>query len=271
MDRWRHQLRFVAGIALSVAGLTLWFWPSGRARVAAEAPQPLSAGSDSGATIWARDCAVCHGVEGQGSYQGPDISRSGTASVHFMVSTGRMPAPFRPSETVEHVGPTAQDRPRAPGRYSEAEIRRLVDYTRSFVSGPPAEPVPDLSAADLGRGGELYRNNCASCHQMAGSGGALAYGTNGPPLGQATAVQVIEAMRTGPGSMPVFSTSVIDDTEARDLAAYVQYLRKPQDRGGLGLGHLGPVPEGLVAWVLGIGGVVLLCRWLGERDRMLTD
>jgi len=238
---------------------------------AAPSVATVPSASAEGAEIWAHDCAICHGVQGEGSFQGPSITGSGTAAVDFMVRTGRMPAPFRSGAEGDVFGdaPPTQ-RGRHDSAYRDDQIRALVDYTAGFVTGPAVVPPPDTSAADLGRGGELYRLQCSACHQMAGSGGALAYGAVGPALDQATPREVVEAMRTGPGNMPIFDRSVIGDVEAVDVAAYVEYLRDPQDPGGSNLWHLGPVPEGLVAWLVGIGGVVLFCRWLGERQRVRT-
>src|SRR5581483_5537991 len=145
------------------------------------------------------------------------------------------------------------------------EIEAIVDYVRTFVAGPDV-PNVDTSAADLAAGGEVYRLNCASCHQAVGAGGALAYGVTAPSLDQSTPTQVVEALRVGPGAMPVFGPDQLPDDQAANAAAYVEYLRKPDDRGGLSLFHLGPVPEGLVAWVIGLGAAFVLIRWLGTRD-----
>lgn len=209
---------------------------------------------------------MCHGVRGKGSFQAPPIDQSGTAAVDFMVRTGRMPIPFGrfDSGSLAQGEPPAASQRREP-KYDEAQIDALVEYTSGFVSGPEAPESPDLTGADLSRGGELYRLNCAACHQMAGRGGALAYGTVAPPLWPATPLEVVEAVRTGPGTMPDFSHDVLDDEELRDVTAYVAYLDDPRDRGGLALWHLGPVPEGLLAWVVGIGGALVLIRWLGQR------
>lgn len=218
-----------------------------------------------------QDCAVCHAVDGSGSFQGPDIRHSGTAAVDFMVRTGRMPAPLHTATAGRLLpSPTGATAARGPVRYSDTEIRQLVGHTATFVTGPEV-PTSPTGPVDIAAGGELYRSNCASCHQMAGSGGALAYGTSAPPLDRATPAEVVEAMRVGPGSMPVFSPADIDDRGAADIAAYVQQLRRPDDRGGAGLGHLGPVPEGFVAWSLGIGAIVLFVRWLGKRSRIRTE
>jgi ubiquinol-cytochrome c reductase cytochrome c subunit len=113
----------------------------------------------------------------------------------------------------------------------------------------------------------LYRANCAACHQSAGAGGALSYGRSAPHLKDATATQVEEAMRIGPGEMPVFSESTLSDEQATDIASYVQYLHDPADEGGASLGGNGPVPEGAVALIAGLGGLVAISVWIVGRRR----
>jgi ubiquinol-cytochrome c reductase cytochrome c subunit len=262
----------VAGLLAIVASVVVAVLATTRGPAPVAAAQDAPSTPRSGAEIWSQDCAICHGTRGEGSFQGPPIDQAGTASVDFMVRTGRMPAPSpgRPPRELFSSSPPV-DRSRQEPAYDEQEIRALVQYTAGFVEGPAAPGPPDLSQADVATGGELYRLNCSACHQMAGSGGALAYGTIGPSLGASDGLDVVEAMRTGPGNMPVFDRTVLDDEQARDIAAYVQYLHDPQDRGGSPLWHLGPVPEGLVAWVVGVGGLLLLCRWLGERERVGTE
>jgi ubiquinol-cytochrome c reductase cytochrome c subunit len=221
-----------------------------------QTPPPEAQGNpDTGRALYQQDCAVCHGPAGEGSFRGPDLRNSGTAAVDFMLTTGRMP-----------ITAPKGDIPRSDPKYSTDQIKGLVAYVSGFVSGPPVPDV-DLSTADVAKGGDLYRLNCASCHQSVGAGGALAYGTTAPALDQATPVQVVEAMRVGPGSMPVFSPDQITDADAADLTAYVQYIRQPDDRGGIAFGHFGPVPEGLVAWAIGLGSLLLYVRWLGTRER----
>jgi ubiquinol-cytochrome c reductase cytochrome c subunit len=259
------------GFALAVTGAVTVGTSTTRSETAMAQPGPASTGNpQSGEAIWKQDCAICHGNRGEGSFQGPDIRQQGTASVDFMVRTGRMPLAFRREGSSVFPASQSQSAERGPVAYSDQQIRDLVAYTSGFLTGPPVPPAPDLAGADVARGGELYRLNCAACHQMAGSGGALAWGTVGPPLRDATPTEVVEAMRTGPGSMPVFPPSVIDEQQTRDITAYVTYLKQPEDRGGAPLWHIGPVGEGLVAWVFGIGAIVLLCRWLGQRDRVTT-
>jgi ubiquinol-cytochrome c reductase cytochrome c subunit len=234
-------------------GLGAWRAASTPASAQATAP---AADQALGRELFQHDCAVCHGSSGEGSALGPSIATSGVADVDFMVSTGRMPI---------SAGEHAPSKRRTP-RYAQEQIDALVAYAATFVTG---EPVPGVAVgqAELGAGGEVYRLNCASCHHATGSGGVLAYGVEVPPLDEATAVQVVEALRVGPAQMPAFSRDAISDQQAIDVAAYVQELRDPDDRGGFALGHLGPVPEGAVALLGGLGALVLLSRWLGTRDR----
>ena len=212
-----------------------------------------NASGASGRTIWLRDCAVCHRSDASGSSRGPDIREAGAAAVDFMVTTGRMP-----------LDDPKQDLKRRPVHYSKAEVNALVGYASTLVDGP-AIPKPDLKSADLGKGGAAFRTQCASCHQAAGGGGALAYGAEAPALLKATPTQVVEAMRIGPGNMPVFDPRSLSPHQAAEIADYVQYLQHARDPGGANLGHLGPVPEGLIAWTVGLLSLLLIVRFLGTR------
>jgi ubiquinol-cytochrome c reductase cytochrome c subunit len=126
-------------------------------------------------------------------------------------------------------------------------------------------PDVDTSDADLAQGGELYRANCQACHSASGSGGALSYGRAAPRLSDATPTQVGAAVWVGPGQMPVFGPETISDEELNDVAAYVEYLRSPEDPGGLPIGRTGPIPEGFVAWLIGMVALLALVAWIGTR------
>lgn len=217
-------------------------------------PAAPPSGGDAGRDIWLRDCAVCHGERGRGSEQGPSLAGVGPAGIDFVVRTGRMPLD----------GPDDESR-RGPVHYSDAQMRALVAHATTFIDGP-AVPDVDLGGTDLSRGGELYRLDCASCHQTAGQGGVLIGGTDVPSLGRADAVETIEAMRVGPGDMPRFTAGLLDQDDARDVAAYVQELDAPEDPGGWSLGHWGPVPEGAAALLLGLVPIVVVVRLLGSRN-----
>src|SRR3954447_1004828 len=201
--------------------------------------------------IYLRDCAFCHGSQGEGTKYGPGLKGSGPALVDYEVSTGRMPLPHPGAEVVR----------RTPV-YDRATINELVSYVSSLMPGGPPIPQLNLAAADRAQGGEDYRLACAACHQAAGQGGALRYGE--APALHSTPEQVAEAMRTGPGTMPIFGPEAFDDHAVAGDAAYVQYLQQQQDHGGQPLWRLGPLAEGMIAFFAAViiaGALVLI----GER------
>jgi ubiquinol-cytochrome c reductase cytochrome c subunit len=141
-----------------------------------------------------------------------------------------------------------------------------VTYVASLGDGPSL-PTVDAAAGDLAEGGVIFRDNCAPCHSAAGAGGALSYGRAAPNLHEAEPRQVAAALRSGPGQMPVFGPDIIDEQELDSVVAYVEYLRDPDDRGGLPLGRVGPIPEGFVTWVVGVGALLAMVGWIGTRER----
>jgi len=206
-------------------------------------------------TIFLRDCAVCHGADGRGSPRGPSILTSGRAGVDFYLSTGRMPI-SKPTDAVERHQP----------KYDPATIRALVDYVASLpgFTGPDI-PVVDIGHANLAHGGVLYRLNCAACHAWSARGGALLH-RESPPLDHATPTQIAEAMRVGPGNMPVFGEAAVDAKGLDDVAAYTREItHRPADRGGFPLWHLGPLPEGALAVFVGLGILLVLARLIVTR------
>jgi ubiquinol-cytochrome c reductase cytochrome c subunit len=237
--------------------------------MAAVAATPLvvdpAAGQDSelletGRELYETGCASCHGNEGEGvvapdeSQRGPSLQSSGEAAAYYYLTTGRMPLANSEEQ------PTRKD-----PAYDDAEIEALVAYVGSLGDGPRV-PEVDIDDADLAAGGEIFRANCQACHSASGSGGALSYGRAAPRLADATPTQVAAAVRVGPGQMPVFGDETIDDDELDDLAAYVDYLRSPEDPGGLPIGRTGPIPEGFVAWLIGMVALVALVMWIGTRN-----
>ena len=211
-----------------------------------------------GEELYEGGCVSCHLVGGVGGDRGPTIIDAGAASAHFYLTTGRMP--LASEGQAERKDPA----------YSAEEIAALVAYVASLGEGPDIPDV-DLAAADLQEGGELYRLNCAACHQAAGAGGALSYGNNAPTLVPATPVQVVEAMLIGPGQMPVFEQLGPEERDA--IALYVLALQEVEDPGGLSLGRVGPIPEGFVAIVIGTGACLLAALWIGRRraDQEATE
>lgn len=214
-----------------------------------------------GELLWNRDCASCHGATGDGTTWAPSLHDKGPAGVVFTVETGRMPveqlAPFGQAvidadELVEIGEPS----------YRPEQIEALAAYTRTFLGGPDVENV-ELAGADVSRGQQLYQLNCAACHGWSGRGGALTSGEFATNLLESSPSQVVQAMRTGVGTMPVFSDDIVDHEEAEAIARYVTELPELRPGGGYGLAFWGPFAEGAVAWLVGLVGIVLAVRWIG--------
>jgi ubiquinol-cytochrome c reductase cytochrome c subunit len=220
---------------------------------------------EQGRELYLTGCSSCHGVDGDGvdapdgSVRGPTLEEAGAASAYYMLTTGRMPLA------------SSEDLPvRKDPAYDEAEIDALIAFVTTLGDGPPVPDV-DVAAGALAEGGELYRANCQACHSASGAGGALSYGRAAPALSESTPTQVGAAIRSGPGQMPVFGPDTLSREDVDSIARYVRYLEEPDDRGGLALGRLGPIPEGFLVWVLGMGLLIVACTWIGGRSRSRQD
>jgi ubiquinol-cytochrome c reductase cytochrome c subunit len=204
-----------------------------------------------GAALFDAQCASCHATDGTGiEDRGPPLIHEGAAAADFVLRTGRMP--------MAHPHMEAQ---RGPTRFTEAEIVALVDHVASFGDGPP---IPDVDPVrgDLTRGAYLFQVNCAACHVASGAGAAIGGGRNAPNLMEATATQVGEAIRVGPGAMPKFGT--FSDQDIDDVAAYVLDLQRRDTTAPEDFGGVGPVAEGLAAWLLALLPLIALTRWIGR-------
>jgi ubiquinol-cytochrome c reductase cytochrome c subunit len=255
----RRLLRWAALLlAICCGGMALWSAAAGGQDQAAQPPAAPAARdaalAQRGRDLYAQSCAGCHGEDLRGRKgQGPALSGVGAAAVDFYLSTGRMPIADPTDEPV-----------RSDPAFPRRDIQALVAYVAGF--GGPAIPAVNPDRGDVARGKEAFTESCAGCHQVLGRGGVVT-GAFVPALTDATPRQLAEAVRVGPYLMPRFGERQIDQAELNDIAAYVRAQRDPDDRGGWGIGNIGPVPEGLVAWLL--AGVVLLgvVRLLGERAR----
>ena len=230
---------------------------------------------EQGETLWRRDCASCHGVKGEGTAWGPNLQDKGPADVHLMVATGRMPIdqleplqrqPY--NEDDMQVGRNSRGGTRfrrGDPVYRPGQISALVAYARTILNGPD-KPVVDVSGANISHGSELFDVNCAACHSWNARGGALANGHAASPLDHTTPTEVVEAMRAGLGAMPRFPEGTISNEDAADIAAYVKYLHHPRNEGGFPMAYIGPAAEGFAAWLVGIVGLLLFVRWIGQRS-----
>ncbi|HTX63394.1 MAG TPA: c-type cytochrome, partial [Acidimicrobiales bacterium] len=207
--------------------------------------------------LFEENCSSCHLATAQGSAAAPSLHGVGPATVDFWVTTGRMPA----------ATPLQVQAQEKPPRLTDKEAEEVAAWINSLTPSAPYIPDVNLKGADLRDGATLFALNCAACHTITGAGDALAYGTYAPTLHGATAQQVAEAIRTGPGNMPRF-TGNLSDAQVRDIVAYVtQKIQHPSNGGGFGLGGVGPVAEGFVALLFGVGGLVLAAFWIGDRAK----
>ena len=214
---------------------------------------------EDGRKLYLEGCSSCHGMQAQGSGNGPTLLGVGAASVDFQVSTGRMPM----------ANPGAQAPARGTPQYDEQQTAALAAYVASLAPGPaiPNAEQLDYADADAAEGGVLFRVNCAQCHQAAGQGGALTQGKYAPNLMEATPKEIYEAMVTGPQSMPVFSNSTITPDEKKQITKYVMTLQEAPSPGGLALGRIGPVTEGLFMWLAIFAALIGVAVWIGIKAR----
>ena len=212
-----------------------------------------------GKDLFAVSCASCHGEDAQGkSGVAPSLIGAGAAAVDFQVGTGRMPLKENDAEA-----------PRKPPVFNQSQIYAIAAYVASLGGGPAIPSSQDVSTAGASTalGQSLFNANCAQCHNYAGAGGALTEGKYAPPLTQATSTQIYEAMLTGPEAMPVFNNTTVTPQDKRDIIAYVEETRSEANPGGFSLGRVGPTTEGLVAWLGGIGALVLAAMWITAKRR----
>jgi ubiquinol-cytochrome c reductase cytochrome c subunit len=204
---------------------------------------------EQGRRLYLMNCASCHGAGAEGSDFAPSLRDAGAAANDFFMRTGRMP----PGQ----LGvPSWGQRP----QLSDEAITAIVAYTSTLGDGP-AIPTVVADLGDVQRGWQLYINNCAACHGSTGDGGGIGGGVIAPPLHGADTLTVAEAMVVGPGPMPRFPFAQ-EDINA--VAAYVEHLRTQPSPGGVARPG-GPVPEGLIAALLGVGGLLVIVRWIARR------
>jgi len=262
--RRRHPAAGYAAVAggLVVVGVLYSTLSGGGA--SASSPAQASTQIAQGKSLFVQSCASCHGLDAQGTTQAPSLIGAGAAAVYFQMSTGRMPA--------KELG---AENDRKPTDFTEQQIYAIADYIASLGGGPPIPSDEQVSTegANTALGEELFSTNCAQCHGFAGAGGALTYGKNAPSLNASTPKQIYTAMLTGPEAMPVFGDGTITPEQKRDIIAFITDTRNEANPGGFSLARTGTVTEGLLAWLGGLGFLVLIAMWLTakRRDRAVDE
>jgi ubiquinol-cytochrome c reductase cytochrome c subunit len=210
-----------------------------------------------------RSAAVAEGrqifLNAEGGPIAPSLIGVGAAAVDFQVGTGRMPMADMGIQAV-----------RKKPAFNPDEVAALAAYVASLAPGPaiPSQEVAYYERdGSTAQGGELFRTNCAMCHNFAGQGGALSRGKFAPTLMNATPEQIYEAMITGPQSMPVFSDKIVTPSEKLSIIKWIKAAQNEPNLGGASMGRVGPVTEGLLAWTLGLGLLIGIAVWLAMKAR----
>jgi ubiquinol-cytochrome c reductase cytochrome c subunit len=274
-DRWagrisRHRRGPLAGLVVLLLGLLL----TGGLYTAFSPAQADTSASDAelvqqGRDLFLVNCSFCHGQNGEGvrtvdgNQLGPSLIGTGAAAVDFQVGTGRMP-----------MAQPGQQAPRKPESFSQEETDAMAAYVASLGPGPAVPDASDYSIEGLSaeerqeaivRGGQIFLTNCTACHNYTGAGGAMPRGGYAPQILGVEPKYVYEALLTGPQSMPNFSNGNLTPEAKRDVIAYLESLEDNPDYGGFGMGGLGPVAEGMFAWIVGIGVLVGFCIWIAAH------
>lgn len=259
-SRVRRRLGTVVRLtlALTLAGGVYAVFAPG---LAAEDTPQLSTAAAEGKALFDQSCVSCHGRNAQGVQdRGPSLIGVGAAAVEFQVSTGRMPMARQEAQA-----------PRKPPMFNDDQTRQLAQYIQELGGGPQVPDgnlrAPSDDEEALGRGGNLFRVNCSSCHAFSGGGGALSSGKYAPSLDKATDRQLYAAMLTGPQNMPVFGDNQLTPEQKKEIISYVQEsLKQDRDPGGWGLGRFGPVTEGVAIFLVGIVALVFAALWIAGKS-----
>lgn len=252
MTRDRAEARLLSrilriGLLLALLGQIAWSFR----------PEPSRAQTDQqaqGQALYEANCSTCHGLQGEGTANGPSLQNVGPAAVDFMLSTGRMPLANPGDQPV-------RDEP----KFTPAQTAAIVAYVETIAPGGEPIPTVDPAAGDLARGAEVFLNTCAGCHGAGATGDSVGGGQIAPTINPADPTQIGEAIRIGPGVMPRFGPETIDQADLDSLAAYLLWIRDHGEDGGLQLGRVGAVAEGLVIVVVGLGLMILFLRLTGAK------
>ena len=222
-----------------------------------------AAGADRGRDLYFANCAWCHGPRLQGvdptdrqtgpggrAAAGPPLTGVGERAADFYLRMGYMPI-LEPKQQPKRSHP----------HFGESDLQALVRFVGSH--GGPGIPEVRPERGNVATGLQVFTERCAGCHQIAGEGGIVT-GAWVPSLKHVNAVEIAEAVRVGPYVMPRFDEHDVSQRDLDSLVRYVLYTQRPDDPGGWALGNLGPLPEGMVAWLIAGLALVAAARLIGE-------
>jgi ubiquinol-cytochrome c reductase cytochrome c subunit len=254
--RRRHPLAAFVVLLLalaSVGGLYTLLAPT-RSAEAADSASSLTIAEGKG--LFVTSCSSCHGLNAEGSTDGPSLIGVGAAATDFQVGTGRMPLQSKGAQA-----------PRKRTAFTEQETAAIAAYVASLAPGPSIPAAEQYATdGDLQEGGEIFRTNCASCHNFIGKGGALTRGKYAVNLGETDPKHIYEAMLSGPQSMPVFNDGALTPEQKKDVITFIRGINSEPDPGGYAAGRIGPVTEGLLLWTIVIGVLIGAAVWLGAKS-----
>jgi cytochrome c oxidase cbb3-type subunit 3 len=216
-------------LALLIAVAMLGLYQAARAQT--PTPEPL----ELGARLFAQNCAVCHGPQGQGRI-GATLAKNWPS--------------IRPDLTVENIiqnGVSGSPMPAWSqangGPLSQAEIDALVQYILSWETGgapvftpaptatlvPPITPIPNV-AGDPNKGAALFAENCVVCHGPEGQGriGAT-LAQNWPGVRPDLNIRNTIASGVSGSQMPAWGQAYggpLNETEIDNLVAYILTLKQ---------------------------------------------
>ncbi|CAB4580553.1 MAG: c-type cytochrome [Actinobacteria bacterium] len=255
----RHRAVAPLLLIFALLGIGTTFQVAGATTTSPLTAEERTAAIEEGREIFLRGCSSCHGLNAEGGSIAPSLIGVGAASVDFQVATGRMP-----------MADMSQQAMRKAPVYNDEEVAALAAYVSSLAPGPeiPSENMLNYERdGEVAEGGELFRTNCAMCHNFAGQGGALTQGKYAPSVMGVEPVHIYEAMITGPQSMPVFSDKTLTPKEKLSIIKWIKAAEKEPQLGGVALGRVGPVTEGLLVWTLGLGLLIGIAVWLAAKAK----
>ena len=254
-NRRRHPLAAVVVLLMALGVVGAMYSLVSPTRQAEAADSASSLVIEEGKGLYVNQCSSCHGLNAEGSSDGPALIGVGAAAVDFQVSTGRMPLMTKGAQA-----------PRKRIAFNPEETEALAAYVASLGPGP-AIPTEEQYATDgnIQEGGEIFRTNCASCHNFIGNGGALSRGKYAVSMKDTTAKHIYEAMLTGPQAMPVFNDGALSPEQKKDVITWLKHIHSSPDPGGYAFGRIGPVSEGMAAWTIILGVLIGAAIWLGAK------